>query len=167
MDKSLPSTWTLRAATPDDIEAVADVWHRSWADGHRGHVPAALEQHRSLDDFRARVPARIAATTVAAIDGRVVGFVTRHADEIEQLFVDTAARGGGVAAALLRFGEQLIGERYELAWLAVVSGNARARRFYAREGWRDAGAFDYAAEIAGATIAVPCQRLEKPVRVRS
>jgi hypothetical protein len=28
------STPSLRAATPDDIEAIATVWHRGWRDGH-------------------------------------------------------------------------------------------------------------------------------------
>ena len=55
----------------------------------------------------------------------------------------------------------MIGHRFDRAWLAVAAGNARARRFYERSGWRDAGAFDYAAEIAGGTIAVPCRRYER------
>jgi hypothetical protein len=46
-----------------------------------------------------------------------------------------------------------------VAWLAVVPGNARARRFYERSGWADDGGFDY---VAG-EITVPCRRYVKRV----
>jgi ribosomal protein S18 acetylase RimI-like enzyme len=154
---------TLRAAAPDDIEAIAQVWHRAWRDGHLGHVPEALLAHRHLESFLARVPERLSSTTLATLGGRVVGFVTVSADELEQLFVDASARGSGAAVALIRHGEGTIAQRFERAWLAVASGNARARRFYAREGWSDAGPFDYAAQVAGGSIAVPCHRYEKHV----
>ena len=44
---TLPAT--LRAATMNDVEAVAEVWHRGWIDGHRGQVPEALLPHRTLE----------------------------------------------------------------------------------------------------------------------
>jgi GNAT superfamily N-acetyltransferase len=75
------------------------------------------------------VPSRIHATVVAtAGDSRVVGFVTVHDDEVEQIDVAENARGGGAAQALLRHAEQVIAARYDKAWLAFVTGNARARR---------------------------------------
>jgi ribosomal protein S18 acetylase RimI-like enzyme len=154
---------TLRAATAEDVEAIASIWHSGWRDGHLGHVPDGLLPHRQLADFRARVPPRLGMTTVAIIESRVVGFVTVHDDEIEQLYVAAPARGGGAADALLRHGEKMIAARFDLAWLAVVAGNARARRFYARNGWRDAGAFDYPAETASGTFPVPSRRYEKRV----
>jgi len=46
----------------------------------------------------------------------------------------------------------------------VAVGNARARRFYTREGWSDAGDLAYAAETEAGTISVPCRRYEKDVR---
>jgi GNAT superfamily N-acetyltransferase len=160
------ASFRLRPADAGDVEEVAHVWYLGWQDGHLGHVPAPLVLHRDFDSFRARVPARIAATTVAVRDARVIGFVTVHSDELEQIFVVESARGGGVAQALLDHAEAAIARRYEVAWLAVVAGNARARRFYERHGWRDAGAIDYAAEIVGGRISVPSQRYEKTVRVR-
>ena len=45
--------WTLRGATLEDVESVADVWHKGWRDGHLGHVPEALLPHRRLEHFRA------------------------------------------------------------------------------------------------------------------
>ena len=151
----------LRPAMPDDAEAIAAVWYEGWVDGHLGHVPKALEPHRTLDHFRRRVPPRIARTTVAEVDGRVVGFVTILDDEVEQVFVGRGARGAGVADALMRHAEERIAARFDVAWLAVANGNARARRFYERIGWRDAAAIDYHAEIEGGSVPVPCRRYEK------
>jgi ribosomal protein S18 acetylase RimI-like enzyme len=152
---------SLRAATADDVAAIADVWHRGWRDGHLGHVPEGLLAYRGPESFQERVPERLHGTTVATIDFVLVGFVTVLKDEIEQLYVSESARGSGAAVALFRHGERIIAERFELAWLAVATGNARARRFYAREGWQDAGSFDYEAQVPGGTFLVPCHRYEK------
>ena len=154
---------TLRAASGDDVDSIAELWHAAWLDGHQGNVPPALLPHRDRDSFERRVPERLTATTVATLESRIVGFVTVHDDELEQLFVAASARGGDAAVALLRHGERVIAARFSRAWLAVSVGNARARRFYAREGWSDAGAFDYLAQIEGGTIVVPCHRYEKRV----
>jgi ribosomal protein S18 acetylase RimI-like enzyme len=156
----------MRGATLEDIERVAQIWLSGWRDGHLGHVPEALLPHRRLEHFRARVPPRIPATTVAVTDGELVGFVTIHDDEVEQLFVDAKARGRGIADALLRHAEEGIAARFDAAWLAVVEGNRRARRFYERCGWRDIGGFDYQAEIEGGRLAVPSRRYEKCLAVR-
>ena len=158
------SRLVLRAAKPDDVEAIATVWHDAWRDGHLGHVPEALLPYRRLDDFRQRVPPRLARTTVATIDSRVVGFVIVREDELEQLFVAGSARGSGAAGALLGHGEETIAARFDVAWLAVAAGNSRARRFYGRQGWRDVEALDYGAETPDGTIPVPCRRYEKRVR---
>lgn len=163
--------FSLRIATPGDVDAVAEVWHRAWADGHAGHVPDALHRYRDdVGGFRDRVPSRIPGTTVAVDDAssssepEVVGFVTVDGSELEQLFVLRSARGGGVAGDLLRAGEAAIAAGgHDPAWLAVVAGNARARRFYEREGWHDAGPLDYSAEIPSGTVTVPCRRYEKRV----
>jgi GNAT superfamily N-acetyltransferase len=153
---------TLRPAVDADVTAIATIWHRGWCDGHLGHVPDTVLRHRRPADFFARIPARLPATTVATIDARVIGFVTTHVDEIEQLYVTAAARGTGVADVLLAHGEAVIAASFDRAWLAVIAGNTRARRFYARNGWSDAGPFEYPAQAAGdATIMVPAHRYEK------
>lgn len=155
-------SFRLRPATSADADDIARVWHLAWIDGHAGHVPREIIPHRGLDTFRARVPSRIATTTVATVGGAdLVGFVTVTGDELEQLFVAAEARGGGVARALLGHGEATIFAGHELAWLAVATGNARARRFYERQGWEDRAGLDYAAEIPGGTILVPSRRYEK------
>lgn len=155
------TSYALRAANPGDVEAIAGIWYRGWLDAHIGRVPEALVEHRQPVHFHELATKRVPLTTVATDVDRVVGFVTVHDDEVEQIYVDAAARGGGVANALLRHAEEGIASRFDAAWLAVVAENARARRFYERNGWRDGGAFDYTAEASGGTILVPCRRYEK------
>jgi ribosomal protein S18 acetylase RimI-like enzyme len=69
-----------------------------------------------------------------------------------------------VAATLLSHAEIAIATQYPVAWLVVVAGNVRARRFYERQGWSDAGPVDYHAPIEGGTLVVPMRRYEKRVR---
>jgi ribosomal protein S18 acetylase RimI-like enzyme len=67
-----------------------------------------------------------------------------------------------VAAELLaEAASQVKAKGFESAWLAVASGNSRARRFYERQGWSDEGPFEYAARTGHGTIAVPCHRFVK------
>jgi ribosomal protein S18 acetylase RimI-like enzyme len=151
----------LRPAVPADIPSIAEVWHSSWLDGHLGHVPEALHEHRRREDFLRRVPPRLPATTVAVVAGRIVGFVALRDDEVEQLFLAAEARGSGVARALLESAERSIARLHDRAWLSVAAGNARARRFYERNGWREVAAFDYPAETRTGVLLVPSLRYEK------
>ena len=106
---------------------------------------------------------RVDRTWVAERGGVVAGFVVVVDDEVEQVYVDRDWRGQGVAERLLRQAEEVIGRGgRRTAWLAVVAGNTRARRFYARMGWRDRGPFTYQAETATGTYPVP----PPPLRAR-
>jgi GNAT superfamily N-acetyltransferase len=153
--------WFVRTATSNDVGAVARIWHVGWADGHVGHVPPELVRHRHEAQFVTRARERLGCTWVAESDGQTIGFVVVKGDEVEQLYVDRAARGTGVAAMLLRKAEMEIrsaGHRH--AWLAVVAGNQRARSFYSRLGWRDSGPMSYLAETEAGPMAVPTHRYE-------
>jgi GNAT superfamily N-acetyltransferase len=158
------SSLTLRKATPQDANAVADIWYLGWPDGHLGHVPQELVDARTEDSFRERAAERVDDTTVAAVDGAIAGFVMVVDDEVEQVYVSACHRGTGVAAALLGDAErQVRASGYGKAWLAVVAGNVRARTFYERVGWTDEGPFEYSAAAAGSPILVPCHRYTKIV----
>lgn len=149
----------IRPATDADADEIARIWLEAWGDGHRGHVPEPLLRHRTREQFGPRAAQRVPHSWVAEVDGRPVGFVTVEDDEVEQLFVDAASRGSGVAALLLRQGQQAVrASGHRFAWLAVVAGNARARAFYEKLGWRDDGPFDYQAQTDGGPIDVPCRR---------
>ena len=157
----------VRAATADDVEAVARIWHDGFHDGHRGHVPDALLAYRHPDSFPPRVTERLHAIWVAEVDGAPAGFVVVVDDELEQVYVGREHRGTGVAAELLDFAEQRVATRYESAWLAVAAGNARARRFYERMGWYDDGPSVYQAEIEGGTFDVPVRTYRKRLTAAS
>jgi putative acetyltransferase len=160
-DAAAAQPFSVRKATPDDVGAVARIWHTGWNDGHLGHVPPGLLPYRKEEHFVSRSRERIESMWVAESDGQPVGFIVVKDDEVEQLFVDRAARGTGVAATLLRKGEaEIRSAGHRRAWLAVVAGNQRARAFYARLGWRDSGPFTYLAETTAGPFAVPSHRYE-------
>jgi len=154
----------LRAGTDQDANAIADIWHRGWHDGHDGLVPPELVEARTEESFTRRARAKVEDTTVAVVEGEIAGFVLVADDEVELVFVSSAHRGTGVAPALIRAAERQVGEAgYSTAWLAVVAGNARARAFYERSGWVDEGPFTYDADTENGSIAVPCHRYVKDV----
>ena len=155
---------SLRAAVADDAPAIAGIWHAGWPDGHLGNVPDALLAFRDEASFHRRAAERIADTTVAVVRDVVVGFTMVVADELEQIYVAASHRGAGVADALITDAERRIrAAGHGHAWLAVVPGNVRARRFYERRGWTDEGRFEYPAETAGEPVQVPAQRYVKPL----
>ena len=158
------STPHLRPAVAADMAAVADLWHSAWHLAHAGHVPDGLTAARTLEAFHARTPLRVDDTTVAEVDGRVVGFIMIAGDEVEQVFVDPDHHGTGVAAPLLAEAERQVATAgHAEAWLAVVTGNARARRFYEKHGWRDGGDLPYEVTAGGTTYLSPCRRYVKTV----
>lgn len=147
---------------------MATIWHRGWLDGHLGHVSDELVSARPEASFRSRASQRVADTTVATVDGTIAGFVMVVDDEVEQVYVAQAHRGTGVAAALLGRAEQIVADNgHESAWLAVVAGNARARRFYERSGWIDQGSIDYPAASDRGPIPVPSRRYAKRVTAKT
>lgn len=161
----MPGEYTLRPASAGDADQVAEIWLAGWRDAHLAHVPAALLAARTPESFHSRAVQRVARDTVVAVAaGRVAGFVMVVGDEVEQVYVSSDHRGTGVAASLLAEGERMVAAAgHQQAWLAVVAGNARARRFYQRCGWTDEGPFDYAAKTDEGTIAVRCHRYVRPV----
>ncbi|RRQ85136.1 GNAT family N-acetyltransferase [Streptomyces griseofuscus] len=152
----------LRAACRADAVAVAEIWYRGWCDGHLGNVPDALVAVRTRESFAERAPRRLADTTVAVVGGEVAGFVMVVDDEVEQVYVAERHRGVGVAAVLLEEAERLVAAGgHRQAWLAVVPGNARARRFYERNGWTDQGPFEQFAPRDQGQVTVPAHRYVK------
>jgi putative acetyltransferase len=158
----------LRPATSDDVDAIADLFHRGWHDAHPGNVPDGLTERRTAEAFHDRVARRVAETdetTVAEVEGGIAGFVMVAGDEAEQVYVDRAFRGTGVAGTLLAEAErQIAAADHEVAWLAVVRGNDRAQAFYAKQGWVDEGDLDYPVTALGETFISPCRRFAKRVR---
>jgi putative acetyltransferase len=153
---------TIRRAEERDVTPVSRIWHEGWRDAHEGRVPQELYRFRTAETYPDRVRTRLPHTWVAERDGEVIGFVVVIDDELEQLYVDAAARGTGAARDLMDAALTSLRESGSpRAWLAVVAENARARAFYEKSGWVDAGPIDYDAEVEGGTVAVPCRRYER------
>lgn len=151
----------LRPAERADASAVATVWEVGWREAHLGHVPEALVAARTSASFRDRAVELVDRTTVAEVGGEVAGFVMVSGAEVEQMYVAAAHRGTPVAATLLAEAERRVAAAgHAEAWLAVVAGNPRARRFYERQGWVDEGGIEH---IAAGGIAVPARRYVKAV----
>ena len=125
--------------------------------------PTGLTAARTLEAFHERTPSRVADTTVAEVDGEVVGFTMVDGDEVEQVFVDprpaTAPASPLPCSPRPSSGSRAAG--HDVAWLAVVVGNARARAFYEKHGWHDAGDLPYEVSAGGRRFVSPCRRYEK------
>jgi len=145
----------LRLAVPEDAMAVARVHVRSWQVAYRGLLPDEyLEQLRAEDraqryDFThadALKPRTIVAVDEAEIQSAEIhGFATtmpgRDQDldgfgELCAIYVDPESWGRGVGTALIEAARgHLAGTGFQNALVWVLAGNARAMRFYERDGW--------------------------------
>ena len=106
-------------------------------------MPDSVVALRTQASFHERAVPLVPDSIVADRDGSVIGFTATGGDEVAELFVAEEARGSSAARRLLRAAEQVVRRAgHDQACLGVVTGNARARRFYEREGWRDGGDVD-------------------------
>ena len=152
-------TPTIRAATPADAPALADLHVRAWQWAYRGQLPDAFLDGLTADlDRRAAfwreslaTPAADRRTWLAEVAGRLVGFADtgpcRDVDappdtaELNAIYLDRAAIGQGIGRALLAHATDDLRPRgYRAATLWVLATNARARRFYEAAGWYADGA---------------------------
>ncbi|HIW62028.1 MAG TPA: GNAT family N-acetyltransferase [Candidatus Stackebrandtia excrementipullorum] len=158
----MPDSTVVRRARTDDVTAVAKIWYEGWRDGHLGNVDEELVRVRTPESFHERAAARVDDTLVITVGEKVAGFVMVVADEVEQVYVGRPHRGTDVSPRLLSAAEAQVGKSgHDIAWLAVVPGNERARRFYRRCGWTDKGPFDYTAQVGTGTTVIPAHRYTK------
>ena len=151
-----PDAFDLRRAVLDDAEALARGAVEGVADyvAFAPHGWAPPEFDAELAYTRAVLADPDFHCLVAELDGAVVGQVTvvpavkaaRPVEEpdlahLRNLYVDREQWGTGVARALVEAAVEDAGARgFGALRLFVAEGQARARRFYEREGWRPAGA---------------------------
>lgn len=141
----------VRPAVRADAEAIAVVHVASWHETYSGLMPQTVIDART-------VPARIErwhrilgtpppegdSIHVAEIDGQIVGFsgtanprsvADFAAAELSGLYLLAAHHGTGLGAALLRAAVTAARQRGAATLgLWVLTANARARRFYERQG---------------------------------
>jgi len=124
--------FTLRPYTSADEEAAIELWLRTWQIAF-----PQIDFATRVDWWRQRwheelVP--IATITVAEASGQMLGFVTVDPAtfDLDQLVVVPEAWGIGVAAALIADAKRISPDGLDLH---VNTDNARAIRFYEREGF--------------------------------
>ncbi len=124
----------LRPATLDDADQVAEVFLRS----RKELVPFAPLAH-SDEEVRAWVPRGLISagrTTVAVVDGAVVGFISVSTAEdcswIAQLYLHPAWIGRGIGTRLLELARRELPPPIRLY---TFQANERARAFYERRGF--------------------------------
>ena len=152
----------IRRAEPNEIAALARLWHEGWRDAHLAILPEALARVRTLEAFRERMEAGLADVRVAGAVGAPLGFYMLKGDELDQLYVSAEARGSGVAAALIADAEQRLRVGgVETAWLACAIGNERAARFYEKSGWQRVGIVPSDLDTAAGPFDLSVWRYEK------
>ena len=127
---------TLRPYSEADEDAAIELWRHTWQQ-HYPHIDFA----NRVDWWRERwrnelVPA--ATVSVAEADGRIVGFVTvdRKTGYLDQIVVAPEAWGTDAAMMLMDEARQMSPGGLDLK---VNADNARAIRFYEKQGFVDAG----------------------------
>ncbi|MEP7101614.1 MAG: GNAT family N-acetyltransferase, partial [Burkholderiales bacterium] len=146
---------TIEPATEQDAQAVAKIHVDAWRAAFVGIVPddylAALSVEQRFEMWRQAITDQAPELLVARLDGRVIGWVSfgpsrdkdaaADASEIWAIYLDPSHVGNGVGRALwLHARKRLIERGFKSAMLWVLSGNARAIRFYERAGFTvDAG----------------------------
>lgn len=150
---------TIRLATLEDAQAIADLHIRSWQWAYRGQIPDAYLD--SLSETReqriAQRRANLAALPphqrwwVAEQARHVVGFamtgLSRDPDaseetaEVYALYLAPEAVGQGIGRALFAQAVADLRQRgFTRATLWVLESNRRARTFYEAAGWLPDGA---------------------------
>ena len=145
----------IRDAVPADAEAIAGVARRSWPATYagllpeerieralrEGYAPARLAEQ--IADCADASPARV--FLVAEREGELLGFLhflpTELGPTLGRLYVDPDALGGGIGGALLDALHERLGPDAAYA-LRVHPRNERAREFYRRRGFVEAGSLD-------------------------
>lgn len=125
----------LRPYRPEDEAASIDLWHRTWLQAYpQIDFAARLEWWR--ERWRKDLVPK-ASIVVAEQDGALTGFVTIDGEGyLDQLVVDPDHWGSGAARLLVDEAKRLSPNGITLL---VNKDNARAIRFYERNGFAHAG----------------------------
>jgi ribosomal protein S18 acetylase RimI-like enzyme len=135
----------FRPATVDDVEVIAALHVHSWSEHYRGVYSDAFLDNEAIANRlevwsqRLRTPLRGQFTTVAEIEGSLVGFAHVIPDEdpirgavLQNLHVHTTAQRMGVGTGLLAEAARTLQQRRPASALHVWAreDNAPARAFY-------------------------------------
>jgi GNAT superfamily N-acetyltransferase len=152
----------VRTAAPEEIDALARIWHDGWQDAHAELLPVELARERTLESFRERLPKLLTDLRTIGELGEPLGLSITKDDELNQFYVAAESRGKGIAKTLIDEVEQrLAAGGVRTAWLACAIGNNRAARFYEKSGWHLARTFTHKIETPEGPLAFDVWRYEK------
>ena len=152
----------VRPTTEPELDQLARLWFDAWHETHAPILPADLTRLRTLESFRERLHHGLADLRVVGPPGAPVGFCMLRGAELYQLFVSPAARGAGVAAALIADAEaRLRASGVVTAHLGCAIGNDRAARFYEKHGWSRVGTVVDRLETSSGPYLLDVWRYEK------
>lgn len=149
---------TVRAALPDDADAIADAHVTAWRVGYRGVFPDEyLDSDEFESDRRDWWEQRLIdgppdndnvlnELVVAELDGRVVGFghvgdelvddgPRSGRGEVYGFYLHPDAWGSGAATEMMRTCEAALAGHFDTAVLWTLFATPRSRRFYEKAGW--------------------------------
>jgi ribosomal protein S18 acetylase RimI-like enzyme len=144
------SVITIRSPRPDEADALAELHLRTWAETYAEWFPPsewgdeARLQRRAMWTRLCQDPAPRTRVAVAELDGETVGLAAAGASLDESpvrelhlwfIYLLASAQGSGAGQALL---DEVLGDEPASLW--VLEPNARARAFYARNGFVADGA---------------------------
>jgi putative hydrolase of the HAD superfamily len=118
----------IRPYQPTDNEAAVEVWAKASALAHPFLSQAFQERERKLT---ATVFLPNSETWVWEAEGRVVGFISMHKQEVAGLFVDPEHQRAGIGHALMDHARAIKGHLE----LEVFTQNPQGRAFYAKYGF--------------------------------
>jgi ribosomal protein S18 acetylase RimI-like enzyme len=153
----------IRPIVPEEVDAVAALWHEAWHDAHAGICPPEIVRHRSPGSFARRLAGFGQEALVATDAEGPVAFAALVGAEIDQFFLARRSRGSGLADRVMAALEERLAARgTAVARLECAVGNERARRFYARAGFRETGRTERPVWMPdGASAVFPMHVMEK------
>ena len=122
---------TIRKATSEDAEAVANVWLSSFKATYP--FPPAHPDEDVRRWIRDELVPREETFVAVEPDGAVVGFMTLRDDDLDQLYVRPDRFDRGIGSRFIDLAKQLRPRGLSLYTFQV---NDRARAFYERRGFR-------------------------------
>ena len=136
-------TVSIRPYQPEDLDAVVDLWYRSWT----AALPGIQHPH-PVEEWRRRFREEIAqqqAVWVAELacpeerGSRLAGFLAMFLPRgyVDQLYVEPGLQGRGIGTALLR---QARAASPGGLSLHALQANTSARAFYRRHGFVEGAA---------------------------
>ena len=158
-------TVAVRRATAADAPAMGRAHVRAWRAAYRGHMPDDYLDGLRAEDRASHWEATLRRDdlrgTILVVEraGEVVGFAAvgpspdpREAGELFAINLDPDHWGTGAGRALLTAAQaELARLGFAETVLWVLTGNARARRFYGIAGWEADGS-ERTTEIFGVTV---------------